>query len=278
MKHWPSRWKGIEAAAKTWVLKRIAFSTHRRIVQLRLAHISVGALFIALSDPACAGPPFVTDDPEPVDHHRWEVNYALAATWGQGQTSAGIPSVDINYGVVPNVQLHAQPRYSYERSGQDVHSGVDDTEIGVKYRFLNVEGETSTLMVGIYPMYQVATGARGLGPDRGKRQVFLPLWIQRDSEKWTVYGGYGYRINPGAGNRNAHFLGATALYNVMHGLQLGAELFRKTADTVDGTGVTGINFGGIYELTRDYNLLFSAGPRFNDGMQRSAYVALQAHF
>lgn len=68
--------------------------------------------------PAWAGPPFVTDDPEPVEYKHWEVNYAFTETWRRGEASAGLPSADINYGIVPGVQLHLQPRYSFERSAQ----------------------------------------------------------------------------------------------------------------------------------------------------------------
>lgn len=224
-----------------------------------------------------AGPPFVTDDPEPVDHRRWEVNYAITAAWGHGDVSAGVPSVDINYGAALNLQLHAQPRYSYEKS-DEAHAGFDDTEIGVKYRFINIETAGSTWMVGVYPMYQVATGARALGPDRGKHQVFLPLWLQHDSEKWTIYGGWGYRINPGEGNKNSIFTGATLLYEISDGVQVGGELFHETPDTLDGKSLNGFNLGGVVRIGRDYNLLFSAGQRSSDQAAHSIYIALQAHY
>ena len=245
---------------------------------MRFGLIAAAALYLAAHGPVFAGPPFVTDDPEPVEHRRWEVNYAITETWGNGDVSAGVPSVDINYGAVPNLQLHAQPRYSYEKSGDEVHSGVDDTEIGVKYRFLNIGNESSRWMVGVYPMYQLATGVRALGPDRGKRQMFLPLWVQRDTEKWTIYGGWGYRINPGSGFRNSVFTGATAIYQLREGLQFGGELFHETPGTVDGTAVKGFNLGGIVELTPKYNLLFSAGERSSDQLARSFYVAVQARY
>ena len=87
---------------------------------------------------AWAGPPFVTDDPEPVDHRRWEINSAITGNWGGGLRSAGIPSVDINYGVRPNLQMHAQPRFTYEKADQ-THTGLDDTEVGMKYRFVHLQ-------------------------------------------------------------------------------------------------------------------------------------------
>jgi hypothetical protein len=235
-------------------------------------------LLIGFVERAAAGPPFVTDDPEPVETHHWEINYAITKTWFDDGASAGIPSVDINYGVVPNVQLHAQPRYSYEREGSGVQTGIDDTEIGAKIRFVNIGDEQSSFMVGIYPMYQLPTGATRLGPTRGKRQVFLPLWIQRDIDQWTFYGGWGYRHNPGEGNRDSKFLGGTALYKFTPSLQLGGEVFHQTPDAVDGKSATGFNFGGTYTLNKSHNLLFSAGKglsNVSDTNEFSLYVALQ---
>jgi len=74
--------------------------TLRSLIVLIVANIATFVL-----DSAWAGPPFVTDDPEPVEHQHWEVNYALTKSWREGEASAGIPSIDINYGIVPNVQL-----------------------------------------------------------------------------------------------------------------------------------------------------------------------------
>jgi hypothetical protein len=134
-------------------------------------------------------------------------------------------------------------------------------------------------MAGIYPMFQVPTGDTRLGPDRGKEQVFLPLWLQWDSGQWTAYGGSGYRINPGAGYRNDWFHGVTLLYQLTDSLQLGGEVFHQTPDTVDSGGTTAFNLGGSYKLAHDYNLLFSAGRALNNPgslNQLTVYLAVQA--
>ncbi len=227
---------------------------------------------------AWAGPPFITDDPEPVKYQHWEINYAVSKTWRADSMSAGLPSIDINYGIAPNMQLHAQPRYSYEGTRTDKRFGIDDTEVGVKYRFLNWEQGDSSIMVGIYPMLQMSTGDRKLGPNRGKKQLFLPLWMQGSTEKWTIYGGTGYRINPGAGNKNSVFIGTSALYQVTKSLQLGGETFHETPDAIEGASTSGFNLGGNYNLAPDLNLLFSVGKGIKNVSptnQLSGYLALQ---
>lgn len=231
-----------------------------------------------LSRPAWAGPPFITDDPEPVAYQHWEVNTGISKTWRNGSSSAAIPSIDINYGAAPNLQLHAQPRYSYEGGNTGRHVGIDDTEIGIKYRFFDMKRGDDEFMAGIYPMYQVPTGVNRLGPDRGQGQFFLPVWVQAGNERWTAYGGVGYRINPGAGNRNSVFVGATALYQVTRTLQLGGELFHESADSVGAPGAAAFNVGGSLHLAKDLNLLFSVGKGLSnvaETNQASAYLAMQ---
>ncbi|OIQ99325.1 hypothetical protein GALL_185620 [mine drainage metagenome] len=244
---------------------------------LRIFVISTITILVTFNS-AWAGPPFITDDPEPLEYQHWEVNYAVSKSWRQDESSVAIPSIDINYGASSNVQFHIQPRYSFESSMTGSHFGIDDTEVGVKYRFLNIQQNNFSFMVGTYPMLQLPTGDTKLGPNRGKVQSFLPLWIQVKTDKWTTYGGMGHRVNPGAGNKNSLFLGVTALYQVTHDLQLGGEVFHESPNTVDGLDSTGFNLGGSYALIHDYNLLFAAGKglkNVSSTNQLSTYLALQ---
>lgn len=233
---------------------------------------------LLLSTAAFAGPPFLTDDPEPVKYGHWEINYAVSKIWREGSTSTALPAVDINYGILPDVQVHAQPRFSREQGADGTHTGIDDTEVGIKYRFLSIENGATSFMAGIYPMLQLPTGDRALGATRGKLQSFLPLWAQFSHSGWTLYGGVGYRINQGLDNRNSVFTGATTLYQLSPGLQLGGEIFHETADAKDSSSTAGFNLGGIANLAPHYNLLFSAGRNLRNSIatnHRSLFLALQ---
>ena len=55
---------------------------------------------------ALAGPPFLTDDPEPVEYKHWEIYLASQYKHDRDQESATFPHVEINYGLIPNVQIH----------------------------------------------------------------------------------------------------------------------------------------------------------------------------
>ncbi|WP_238525362.1 transporter [Methylovorus sp. MP688] len=241
-------------------------------------HLITVACLLFLSPQVLAGPPFVTDDPEPVAEHGWEVNYAVSKSWEPHAASVAMPAIDINYGFTSDIQLHAQPRYSYERDGHQHEYGIDNTEVGVKYRFFHQTVDGKEFMLGIYPLLQLPTGNRHLGDARGRTQWFLPLWGQLNTENWTLYGGGGYRINQYANSKNSWFTGATVLYNVSHSLRLGGEMFNESATEQEGKHVAGFNLGGIYNLSPDYAILFSAGKALNnlsENYKLSTYIALQ---
>ncbi len=209
---------------------------------------------------AIAGPPFITDDPEPVDYHHWEVYVFSAGAHGSGDTSGLGPSLEVNYGALPNLQLHVIAGLSFDNApGQPLQMGMSDTELGAKYRFITPGPEDWWPQVGVFPLIEVPTGnaVRGLGA--GYTQAFLPLWVQKDFGKWTTYGGAGYWINPGSGNRNYWFTGWLLQRQVTDQLALGGEIFHQTSSMVGRDGSSGFNLGGVYDFTEHEHLLFSAG-------------------
>jgi hypothetical protein len=85
--------------------------------------------------------------------------------------------------------------------------GLADTELGIKYRFIEQDKTSWAPSISIYPLLEVPTGnaARGLGT--GRTHAFVPIWIQKDFGEWTTFGGGGYWTNPGRGNKNHWFVG-----------------------------------------------------------------------
>src|SRR5437588_11461348 len=55
---------------------------------------------------ALAGPPYVTDDPEPVELHHWEVYLSSIYQHGPQGSSGTLPHIEVNNGLAPNLQLH----------------------------------------------------------------------------------------------------------------------------------------------------------------------------
>lgn len=252
-------------------------------MMVRTKYIAITAL-LCISQPVVAGPPFLTDDPEPVDYQHWEINNAIAGGQTREEASGVLPGIDINYGALPDLQLHINVQMAYDQtSGSGFYYGYGDTELGIKYRFLNPGKDDWWPQVSLYPLFEIPTGNANLGLGAtGEPRQYFPVWIQKDWDDWTIYGGGGYWHNPGMGNRDYWFSGWVLQRKITNSLTLGGELFYQTAETVIITpydkGVTGFNLGGTYDFNETYHLLFSAGrgiQNADDADQFIYYLALQ---
>jgi len=63
------------------------------------------ALSVATAFPSIAGPPYVTDDPEPTDTGHWENYLFTEITHVAGQSARPEPGIEINYGAFKDTQL-----------------------------------------------------------------------------------------------------------------------------------------------------------------------------
>ena len=249
--------------------------------------VVAAALAYCLPQAALAGPPFFTDDPEPVDYQHWEINTSIQSTHVRGDTAGTAPAFDINYGLLPNVQVHITPAITFDNNPTTgTHYGYGDTELGVKYRFLNSETGDWWPEIALYPLIELPTGnvSKGLGTSNNVRE-FLPIWLQKDFGQWTTYGGGGYWNNPGVGNKNYWYFGWTLERKITDSLTFGGELYHQTSNKVtgdtDNAASTGFNLGGSYDLSEDYHVLFSAGQALQNAAATntfSYYLGIQWTF
>jgi hypothetical protein len=230
-----------------------------------------------LAPAAHAGPPYITDDPEPVEYQHWEVYLASATQHGPDSIVGTLPHFEINYGVVPNVQLHLIVPDAFASSGGETRQyGLGDTELGVKYRFVRENDHRP--QIGVFPLVELPTGNESRGLGSGHTQLFLPVWLQKSLGKWTTYGGGGYWVSPGLGNKNSWYVGDLVQYQLTKNFTPGAEIYYRTAQTTDSTGTAQINFGFVWDLTDDYHILASAGPSIRGPHGYQTYLAFQWTF
>jgi hypothetical protein len=237
--------------------------------------LMMAGLFPALT--SHGGPPFLTDDPEPVEYQHWELYLAtLDFKTAEGWTGTG-PHVEVNYGVVPNVQLHliAPLAFNAPTAGRSSY-GFGDVELGAKIRFVQ---ETNWLpQVGIFPLLEVPTGKASEGLGNGHPQEFLPVWLQKSFGGWTAYGGGGYGINSGAGNQDWTFVGAVLQNQVRTNLLVGVEVYHQTAQQTGGRDNTAFNLGAVFDFSEQQHLLLSAGRSIDGPQDFQCYLAYQFTF
>jgi hypothetical protein len=234
---------------------------------------------LCLAVPAWAGPPFLTDDPVPVDLHHWEAYGFSAMSHVSGDTGGTQFGTEINYGAAPDLQLHIIVPLAYDRpQGGPAVAGLGDIELGAKYRLVDRSEGDWWPQIGVFPLIELPAGNARRGLGAGVSREYLPVWLQWDVGKWTAYGGGGYWINPGAGNRNYWFAGWLLQYQVTDDFAFGGEVFHQTASSFAGRDTTGFNLGGVFDFTDHYHLLFSAGRGLQDAAasnEFTTYAAIQ---
>ena len=237
--------------------------------------LTLAGLLVAAS--ARAGAPYLTDDPQPVELHHWEIYTSSLLEHDSDGTGGNFASFELNYGAMKNLQLHVlAPIALSEQRGGPRSAGYGDTEFGVKYRFLDETDDCP--QAAIFPAVELPTGndQRGLG--NGKAQLFLPLWLQKGFGSWTVYGGGGYWFHPGDGNRNFWVAGISLQRQMTKTLSLGAEFFHEAPQTEGGRSDTRFDLGAVWDMSDRYHLLGSFGPVIQGPRGYQGYLGLLITF
>ncbi len=222
---------------------------------------------------AWAGPPFKTDDPQPVDIRHWEFYIASEQSFETHATEATCPHFEINYGAFKNTQLHIVAPLGYVRTENGTRYGPGDVEIGVKYRFVE---ETATVpQCGVFPLVEVPTGDESRQLGAGTVRMYIPLWLQKSWGKLTTYAGGGFWYNPGSEMQNCGFTGWEVQYDISDIVTLGGELYYQTADTRDGIAGRGFNVGGYLNVDENNHILFSFGRMLSGEASTTGYIGYQ---
>jgi hypothetical protein len=229
-------------------------------------------LFFLKIQSGYAGPPFDTDDPETVRFKHWEYYISSMNTFQQGVSSGTCPHLELNYGLVPNVQVHLllPMNYDYSRNKGAVF-GYGDTEFGVKYRF--IQETDNSPQAGTFPIVEIPT-VKNNEFNNGKAKIYLPVWVQKSWGKLTTYGGAGYWINPGSNNKNWIYAGWEVQYDISPILMLGGEFYYHSADTKNSKSETGFNLGGSINASEKFHIIFSFGHSLTNNSIVTSYLGL----
>jgi Putative MetA-pathway of phenol degradation len=226
---------------------------------------------------AFAGPPFMTDDPEPTETGHWEIYAPQFEIEGRGDEYEGAAGMEINYGAAHDLQLTVGVPMDIHHDDSGTRSGFGDLKVSAKYRFYH--NADAGVQIAFFPGMTLPTGGHEF--TAGRVTALLPVWLQKDSGAWSIFGGGGYAINPGQGNRNYWTGGVAVARQVTPKLLMALEVKRSGADTVDGHASTSLGIGAILQLPKPFRLLASGGPTFEDSVGGAGYhgfVALGLDF
>lgn len=253
-----------------------------------MQRIAVGILivWIAWVRGLWAGPPFQTDDPDPVPFHHYEFYIFSGVDGTPVEIDPTGPAAEFNWGAAPRLQIHMvvpmgavipsnNPLYYPAAVGPSAF-GLTDIEIGAKYEW--VKETKRRPMIGTFTMVELPTGsyARGLGV--GKVWYKLPLWVQKDWGPWTTYGGGGYQIVHQFQYRNFAYEGWLLQRDLGRKWTLGAEFFHHGAEgyaTPQTESSTLVDTGGYYYFrNHGFQLLFAYGHSVAGQTENYAYLGL----
>ena len=225
-----------------------------RCIRMLVASVA----FIVAGMRANAGPPYLTDDPEPPPFGHYEAVFFTMGLEADGMAQGALPAMEFNYGGFPDTQLHVMLPLGFASGGGGTKFGAADVELGVKYRFVEEDEQGWRPQVATYPLVEIPLAPASDGFATRSGDIFLPLWAQKDLDaNWTLDAGGGYWISPG--DKNYWFTGVLLQRKLSDTLVAGFEVFRQTPNVPGGSALTGFNVGAIYDFDEHHHLLVSAG-------------------
>jgi hypothetical protein len=242
----------------------------------KMTHRSTGIILFpacALATAAMAGPPYITDDPDPTDTGHYEIYLFASGIRAEGGRD-GVVGLDMSYGAAPDLQLSLTLPVAYENpDGSPLIGGVANVELAAKYRVLHQE--TNGIDLAIFPRVLLASASNRIGDQH--TSLFLPVWLGRHMDKWTTFGGGGCTLNDSGGAKDSCLLGWAVTYRVLENLELGGEIYHETPDAPDGQHTTGLGFGARYDQSATLHFVGSIGPGIQNAAETnrlSAYAAV----
>lgn len=235
-----------------------------RIIAASAKRCAVAVMLFALAASLSvhAGPPLITDDTGTPGDGGWEINLPITLEQTRNQRTFEAPLLDVNYGLGERTQLKFEvPWVMLDRRDDGTTEGLGNSEIGVKYRFL--DGGRHGTSMSIYPQLEfnnpTSSDERGL-VDEGVR-LKLPVQMTRSIGPFGFYLEAGYEFVEAEGDEWLY--GVATGYPVNDRLELLAEV-AGTASHDFGDDELVFNIGAKVVLNDYLNLLLSAGRSFRE--------------
>jgi len=209
------------------------------------------------------------------------VHLAAQYTRFQSGSLGDVPSLEVNYGVFNNLQATVLPMGLSQVSGVGTNVGFGDVEVELKFRFVEEDDSGWRPAIAIAPQINLPSGSEARGLGAGRFTGFIPIWLSKDINQWSVFGGGGPNINPGRNQKNWWFAGLGVLRELSPEWTVGGEVYYNSPEENGQKNAIGFNLGVIYTINDHYQVLLSAGRNLinaRDTNQFSTYIGMQFNF
>ncbi|MBA3661519.1 MAG: hypothetical protein H0W64_07315 [Gammaproteobacteria bacterium] len=161
-----------------------------------LYHHSISIfLLVTFASIVQADAPFITDDPDISDVGQLQLYFYSTVQSAKHTNQIIFPALEIDYGFVPNVELHLQiPILTFIPQRVTRAAGLSDIEASFKYQF--IDETTYFPSVAIVPTIELPTGDASRNLGNGRPWYKLPFWFGKVLGKWATYGGW-FSFQPG---------------------------------------------------------------------------------
>ena len=229
---------------------------------------------LSLPSAAWAMHPLITDDAGTQGQGRYqlEVNGQYDHDDdGSVETRGGQIATILTYGLVKTVDLVAIAPYLWDKETdggltKSDESGLGDTTLDVKWRFLEREG----LALAIKPGLNLPTGDKDHGLGAGKTGYHVYAIASKEADPWAIHANLGYIRNENDANdrENLWHASLAATYNLIKELKLVGNLgVDRNPDKTSEDNPAFLLGGLVYTLSDRMELdcgykhaLTSAGP------------------
>src|SRR5580698_10574034 len=201
---------------------------------------------VAAASPAFAGPPYITDDPEPTETGHWENYLYTESAHVAGGINTPAAGIELNYGAFEDTQLTMSVPLTPNPGPLGMGVVWAPLGGGIKYRFIEEDDDGWRPQVAFFPSVDIPVGPANRGAPVTE---LFPIWAQKSFGPWQMFGGGGYTNNPGPGNRDFANYGIALQNQVTKELALGVEFFGAEKDSVDSHPTSAIGIAALYDFS-----------------------------
>jgi hypothetical protein len=223
---------------------------------------------------AWAGPPYLTDDPDPVDYQTVEIIPAFTLDRARDGDEESAPTADFNYGIWPDMHLNIQGGFTREvpENGPS-EFGIGDLRVALKWRFHKETDDSPE--IAIYPAVVLPTGDANKGLGNGQVSYQFPIWLEKNwGQGWSSYGGGGWTLNRAPRQRDYFYCGWQVQKQLNDAWNLGGEIYSQGSTGTGAAGWTALNLGGGYRFNGHTSLIFSVGHSFAGASNALGYLGV----